>query len=271
MSARQRAVFSGACLGGGEASVEVAGADRAEVLVVRDGRWPAHVPLRLDLMQVRDSRVILGRRPTLRVVEHLFSALAGLELYAIRIQVSGPEVPFFDGSSRDFARGLASMRNGVSAPTLKCDREILVRRQDSFLRYTPEGDRLKLDLVLEHPCIGRQHLEAEIDPEYYLAEIAPARTYAFTTDDDPRFANLPPYGFGITPGRVYSREPLRYPDECVRHKALDLIGDLYALQARIVGSIQGRNPNHALNLALARRLAACGAISGRAPAPVAPG
>jgi UDP-3-O-acyl-N-acetylglucosamine deacetylase len=71
--------------------------------------------------------------------------------------------------------------------------------------------------------------------------------------NDPRLRDLPPYGFGITRDRVYAREPLRYPDEAVRHKILDLLGDLYVLQGRLSGRITARNTSHWLNIAFAKK------------------
>ncbi|UCD05315.1 MAG: UDP-3-O-acyl-N-acetylglucosamine deacetylase, partial [candidate division WOR-3 bacterium] len=93
-----------------------------------------------------------------------------------------------------------------------------------------------------------------VDRANYLREIAPARTFVFTDDNDHRLRKLPPYGMGITGNRVYSASPLRFPDEPVRHKLLDLLGDLYVLKGRLSGRINATNTSHRLNIEFASEL-----------------
>jgi UDP-3-O-acyl-N-acetylglucosamine deacetylase len=107
-------------------------------------------------------------------------------------------------------------------------------------------------MELHHPYIRAQRIEVEINEENYLRDIAPARTFVFTSEEDPRLQDLPPYGIGITRNKTYSAEPLRFPDELVRHKVLDLLGDLFVMKRSLVGRITGRNTSHSLNLQFVR-------------------
>jgi len=100
---------------------------------------------------------------------------------------------------------------------------------------------------LSHPYIGTQQYTVNLNRDTYRQEIAPARTFVYTDESDHRLQNLPPYGIGITEARIYSAEPLRFVDEPVRHKILDLLGDMFVLQRRLCGSIQAYNTYHILN------------------------
>jgi UDP-3-O-acyl-N-acetylglucosamine deacetylase len=109
-------------------------------------------------------------------------------------------------------------------------------------------------MVLSHAYIGSQRIVCTLSPQFYTKEIAPARTFVFTNEDDPRLKNLPPYGIGITKNGIRAVTPLRFPDEPVRHKLLDLLGDLYVLKRNLYGRITGRNTSHRINLEFVRRL-----------------
>jgi len=100
---------------------------------------------------------------------------------------------------------------------------------------------------LEHAYIGSQQITINLDPSTYRQEIAPARTFVYTDETDPRLQNLPPYGIGITENRIFAAEPLRFLDEPVRHKILDLCGDLFILQQRLCGTLRAYNTFHRLN------------------------
>ncbi len=221
-------------------------------------------PLRLSLepgmLKVHNHVVSLGASRAVNVVEHLFSALYGLLIFNLRIDVYGNELPFFDGSSRPFIMPLAQVKKHAPAQPLHpihIPDGFAVRRGDSFIRYEPvrtHRDSLIIDMTLKHPYIKKQRIALEVTPRSYCAQIAPARTFAFTTEDDPRLRELPPYGIGITRRNTYSASPLRFPDEPVRHKVLDLLGDMFVLQKVIGGKITAQNTSHRLNLRFVKSL-----------------
>jgi UDP-3-O-[3-hydroxymyristoyl] N-acetylglucosamine deacetylase len=109
-------------------------------------------------------------------------------------------------------------------------------------------------MELSHPYITTQKIVISINKKKYINEIAPARTFVFTNEDDSRLQNLPSYGIGVTKNRFYCATPLRFTNELVRHKILDLLGDLYVLQKKIEGKIIARNTSHCLNFAFVKKL-----------------
>jgi UDP-3-O-acyl-N-acetylglucosamine deacetylase len=217
------------------------------------GRRPRTFKLELNNIAVENHLVHLGRKPRIRVVEHLFSALYGLNLFRCRIDLDHYELPFFDGSSRTFVRVLDKFAR--SRPAAIRGRAAMVYRGRSFLTYRPEPrDKLLVDMTLRHSFIGLQRIKLAITPLSYKREIASARTFVFTDTRDKRLKKLPPYGFAVTKQGVFSSLPPRFPDEAVRHKVLDLLGDLFVLGGRLVGTITGYNTSHALNYILAGKL-----------------
>lgn len=263
--------IKGDCLKGGYSRLEISRSNRFMLFIYEDSNPATNIPLHIDNLTVENHLVAIGQHPSVNIVEHLFSALYGLSLFDVRIEVFGDEIPFFDGSSLRFVESLQKIKIRDCLPStfaevlgrndknsyffdglckvLRLDKTIELREGESFIRYEPlKQDRLIIEMELSHPYIGTQRITLEINRENYKREIAPARTFVFTTEDDPRLKNLPPYGFGITENGIYSREPLRYPDEPVRHKVLDLLGDFYVLQKKVFGKIMCRNTSHLLNL-----------------------
>ncbi|UCC12130.1 MAG: UDP-3-O-acyl-N-acetylglucosamine deacetylase [candidate division WOR-3 bacterium] len=248
-----KAVLEGATLSGGNSTVAVTSSNGFRFFVHEDSRTPVLIPLSLQNIKVENHLVVFGRGPIVSVVEHLFSALYGLGVYDVRIDVHGNALPFFDGSSKRFADMLQPFNEKKPVDAMTIHERLDIREAESFICYEPtDGDRLYIEMELRHPFIQTQRIELAINKESYLRDIAPARTFVFTSEEDPRLRNLPPYGIGITRTKVYSAEPLRFPDELVRHKVLDLLGDLYILRRRITGKITACNTSHRLNLQFVR-------------------
>ena len=196
---------------------------------------------------VDDHMVRIGNEKAVRVVEHLFSALYGLDIFGIKLEVWGEEFPIYDGSSLEYAKKLYGQVH-EPMPTLKIDRPVTAASGDSFLHFVPGSDPdLTIAMEFSHPYISTQKINITVNRENYITEIAPARTFKFTTEDDEQLKDLPTYGIGITSSRIHSREPLRFADEQIRHKILDLLGDLYFTGGRLRGSIRARNTYHLLN------------------------
>ena len=248
-----KVIITGNCLNGGQSRVEIITDDKFSLFFHEDSFTPVAIPLNLDNVVVENHLVSLVRPVRVDVVEHLFSALYGLNLYDVRVDAYDKELPFFDGSSKQYTEKLKTLATDNKPETCSAQEKILVSHNSSYLLYEPTGqDRLIIDMELFHPFIGTQKICLEIDEESYISEIAPSRTFAFTYDSDHRLKDLPPYGIGITKDNIYSYEPLRYENEFVRHKILDLLGDLYVIKKKLNGKIVGRNTSHLLNLEFAR-------------------
>lgn len=201
-------------------------------------------------------------------VEHLMSALAGLGVDNLYVELSAAEVPIMDGSSGPFVFLLQSA--GVVAQNapkrfIRIRETVEVREGDKFARFSPyDGFRLGFTVEFDHPAIpaSRSRAEVEFSTENYVREVSRARTFGFMRDlEFMRERNL---GLGgsmdnaivLDEFRVLNDDGLRYADEFVRHKILDAVGDLYLAGRPILGAYEGFKSGHALNNKLVRALMA---------------
>lgn len=245
--------LEGLCLSGTRCRVEIVKTDHFAIFLHVDSQEPIRVLHEIENIRTKDHLVSIGMQHRLHVVEHLFSALYGLHLFNVRVDVFGDEVPFFDGSSLKFVDSLAALEAQSSIPAIILRQTITVKGNNGAISFWPiAGDELIVDMELKHAYIGTQRIVLSLNPGIYKREIAPARTFVFTEEDDPRLRNLPPYGIGITGRKLYSATPLRFTNEPVRHKLLDLLGDLYVLRRPLVGKIVAQNTSHQLNLSFVK-------------------
>lgn len=194
-------------------------------------------------------------------VEHLMAAFAGLGIDNCLVTMDSPEPPVGDGSSLTFVK-LIQQAGTKSLDALCKVTEIreaqAVHMDDRFIAILPY-DRLRITFtsINPHPLLGVQFGDYEITPEVFIKEIAPARTIGFMNEVAALQAKGLARGGTIENVVVYDDEkvltPLRFTDELVRHKILDIIGDL-ALAGRLRGHIVAVKSGHALNAALARKL-----------------
>ncbi|MEG0084792.1 MAG: UDP-3-O-acyl-N-acetylglucosamine deacetylase, partial [Massilia sp.] len=195
----------------------------------------------------------------IQTVEHLMSALAGLGVDNIIVELSSAELPIMDGSSGPFVFLLQSA--GIAeqdAPKrfIRILKTVEVTEGDKVARFEPyEGYKLGFTIQFDHPMIPAKQSRAEIEfsTAAYTKEISRARTFGFMRDlEYMRERNL---GLGgsmdnaivLDEFRVLNDDGLRYADEFVRHKILDAIGDLYLAGGQVLGAYEGFKSGHALN------------------------
>ncbi|MBD3336159.1 MAG: bifunctional UDP-3-O-[3-hydroxymyristoyl] N-acetylglucosamine deacetylase/3-hydroxyacyl-ACP dehydratase [Candidatus Eisenbacteria bacterium] len=201
----------------------------------------------------------------INTVEHLLAAVAGLGIDNLEVELDGPEVPEPEDGS---ARGLAeALRAGGVREQDRPRQPIRIRKAVqyadggiSLVGIPEEGLRLTYTLQYDNPVIGTQHFSLAITPESFMEEIAPARTFALFEEVD-RLRELGLIKGGslrnaiVVKGQeILNEEPLRFPDEFVRHKILDLLGDLYLLGRPLRGHVMSIKSGHATNLRFARRV-----------------
>jgi len=200
-----------------------------------------------------------------QMVEHLLSALAGLGVDACIARVTAEELPGLDGSSRGFVEaidhvGLEDL--GQPVDPLVVTRTVRVEDAGGWIEATPPrhaGFFVEYELDYGPGPIGRQSLALEITPETYRDSLAAARTFITLEDAERlRAAGLCPAAtmqdlvvFGAD-GPIDNC--LRWPDECVRHKVLDLVGDLALVGRPLQAHVRASRSGHRLNAALAARL-----------------
>ena len=196
--------------------------------------------------------------------EHLLSVLYSMGVDNAFIEINNLEVPIFDGSGRPYVEMLKEA--GVKCYRrrkryLRIRRPVSVEAGGKRISILPsDGFLLTCDVYYDHPLIGRQSLDMEVTPERFAKEIAPARTFGFTQDLEQmrdmgliRGASLD-NAICFDPGRVRNATGLRFDDECCRHKALDLIGDLALIGKPLLGHVIAERAGHAMHTALVARI-----------------
>lgn len=200
-------------------------------------------------------------------VEHLLAALFGLGIDNARAELDGPELPALDGSAAPWVallRRAGIREQAAPARVLRLAHALELCQGGRWIRAEPyAGFALEVAIEYAHPAVGRQEFAIEgSDPERFAREIAPARTFAFAEElSGLRAAGLARGGsldcaILVGPHGVVNPGGLRFPDELVRHKALDLYGDLALLGSRLEARIRVERGGHRLHHALVAALRA---------------
>jgi len=232
------------------------------IVFVRDN---VKIPARLAYVSSSYRGISLKKDGVLiRTVEHLLAALSSLSITNLFIEVTGPEIPIMDGSSLPFVLlikkgGRKMQREKIKYISLTAPIEI---KEDgrSISIFPYNGFKVSYLISFNNSVIKNQSLGLLMDEEAFIEEIAPARTFGFL-DEVSYLKNLGLIKGGtlqnaIVIGRdkVINKEALRYPDEFVRHKILDLLGDISLLGYPLKGHIIANCSGHSMNIKLARRI-----------------
>jgi UDP-3-O-[3-hydroxymyristoyl] N-acetylglucosamine deacetylase/3-hydroxyacyl-[acyl-carrier-protein] dehydratase len=223
----------------------------------------APIPAHVSYHTAKERRTRLQRgNAQVDTVEHLLAACSGLEVDNLLVELSGSELPGMDGSALPFVellREAGFVDQRAAAPVFRLDEPIYVREGDATLVALPSDDPcLTLQYVasFDEPGVGGGSMTVRVDPDSFVREIAPARTFCLASEVEAlRAAGL---GKGATrENTVVLGDPdtaMRMDAEPVRHKLLDLIGDLSLLGARLQAHVIATRSGHALNLELVRKL-----------------
>lgn len=196
--------------------------------------------------------------------EHLLSTFYSMGVDNAFIELDNLEVPILDGSGQVWVQllheaGLKESRR--RRKYLRILREVEVEQNGKRIRIVPEDKfRLTCDVFFPHPLVGRQTVEMEVTPENYARELAPARTFGFEYELE-QMRNMGLIrGASLDNAVCFDREKvlnpggLRFPNECGRHKALDLIGDLALIGRPLLGHVITEKAGHAMHFALVNRI-----------------
>jgi UDP-3-O-[3-hydroxymyristoyl] N-acetylglucosamine deacetylase len=201
----------------------------------------------------------------LQTIEHLLSALMGLEVEHLRIEVNAEELPILDGSAGPWVEAIlqAGMKSlDGRRRFLKITRPVEVRNGDRWIRVSPfDGLRLRYTIDFPVPALGRQSRELSLTPEKYRRELGAARTFCLAQEIEAMRARGLALGGSLDNAVVFGNEgplneSLRFEDEAVRHKMLDLVGDLALLGAPMLGLVEAHAAGHALHVGLAQAILA---------------
>lgn len=196
---------------------------------------------------------------SISTVEHLSSALAGLGVDNIIVEVDSNELPIMDGSASPFIFLLQSAGiEELNAPKrfIRVKKTIRVEEDDKWAEFHPhEGFRMDFKIDFDHPAIRqtKQHVVVDFNSDSYIDEISRARTFGFMKDLEFMHAHDLALGASMENAvaldeyRVLNQEGLRYADEFVKHKILDAVGDLYLCGHSILGELKSYKSGHGLN------------------------
>ena len=198
------------------------------------------------------------------VVEHLMAALAGAGIDDLRVTLDGPEPPILGGDSLSYLHLIdeAGLAEQVAPrPVIRILKPVSVEQGEARASFYPADTRhFDFEITFATDAIGTQRFSLDLTPESFRREIAPARTFGFVHELDAllkaglgRGASLE-NTLAIEGDRVVNADLMRFPDEFVRHKILDAIGDLALAGAPLIGRFEGLRSGHALNNALLRAL-----------------
>lgn len=237
------------------------------VFVRTDLAHPVEIPATPASLTRTHLATTLGRgEVTIDTVEHLLAALYGLGIDNVRVEVDGPEVPGMDGSAASFVHLLRSagvFEQAAYRRVLRVRRPLEIRDGERWIRIEPaRGLRISYAIDFAHPLIGRQQLRGlALDEQGFDRELSRARTFGFAEQVAALWRSGRARGASLDntvvlgADRVLNRDGLRWPDEFVRHKALDLVGDLALLGVRVQGHVRVERGGHALHQRLVAALA----------------
>jgi UDP-3-O-[3-hydroxymyristoyl] N-acetylglucosamine deacetylase len=228
-------------------------------LVSKRGRIVAEIPA--DVRHVKNLTLctVIGDEAgvTVSTVEHLLAALRGLAIDNCYIEIDSREVPIMDGSSADFVTAIDEVGiRELSEPRkfIKVLKPIRVEEGDCWGELVPHsGFHLDVEINFATPLIGRQRLALEMTPGTFRNELSRARTFGFMHDVEKLWKAGLALGasldntVALADDRIMNPEGLRYPQEFVRHKMLDAVGDLALANAPILGAFRSVRGGHRLN------------------------
>ena len=215
--------------------------------------------VRLDPRTVATANAsnLVSGSTRVETIEHLLAALSGCGVDSALVELDGGEVPILDGSAAPFARAIADAGLVALAEprrTLVLVKPLTLEEEAAALEASPSPVfSISYSISFDHPAIGTQAIDLEVNPDVFLRDIAPARTFGFLRDVDELHRRGLARGGSLENAVVLDETsvingPLRFPDEFVRHKVLDLLGDLFLLGVPVRGRFAARRAGHGLHL-----------------------
>jgi UDP-3-O-[3-hydroxymyristoyl] N-acetylglucosamine deacetylase len=268
---RSRVSLSGFGVHSGKAvSIHFTPADAdTGIVFYLNGREAEPVELRALVSAIggTDLCTVLGDPEGMHVatVEHLMAALYALGIDNVAIDIDGAEVPILDGSASVFVDAFDQVGievQDVKRRYIRILKPVRIENGASWAEFQPyDGTRFEIEIDFDSSAIGRQYFATDIDPQIFRREISRARTFGFMKDVERLWAAGYALGSSLEnsvvigdDNRVINMEGLRYPDEFVRHKTLDALGDLALAGACFIGCFRSYRGGHRLNAAALRRL-----------------
>jgi len=237
--------------------------DSGEIVFRRSDLENLEFRLSLENIKTKKCTMLVTDQGKIQTLEHLLAVLWVYGIDSLTIELNQEEIPSMDGSALHFARAVhrAGLKELPEEKNLqKITQSLIIQEEEASISVDPDAElRITYQIEFEHPCIKKQDLSVVVNPKNFEKEIASARTFGFL-EDVPTLQKQ-----GLALGGSYNNTvvldktrvvngPLRYPDEFVRHKILDFIGDLSLIGKPITGHFIAKKAGHALHLKVVRLL-----------------
>jgi len=237
--------------------------DSGEIVFRRSDLKNLEFRLSFENIKTKNCTMLVTDQGKIQTLEHLLAVLWVYGIDSLTIELNQEEIPSMDGSALHFARAVqrAGFRELPEEKNLqKITKSFIIREGEASISVDPDAKlRITYQIEYEHPSIKKQHLSVVVNPKSFKREIASARTFGFLED----VPDLQKQGLAL--GGSYNNTvvldktrvvngPLRYPDEFVRHKILDLIGDLSLLGNAVTGHFIAKKAGHDLHMRVVRFL-----------------
>jgi UDP-3-O-[3-hydroxymyristoyl] N-acetylglucosamine deacetylase len=208
-------------------------------------------------IETKSSTYLVSKGCKIQTLEHLLAVLYMFGIDSLIIEINGEEIPIMDGSASPFAQAILDagiMSLPERKESIKIIKPFSLEEKDASFSFSPNSDfKITYSIEYDHPAIQRQELTLSLNLENFIKEIAPARTFGFLKDVPALRAQGLAAGGSLDNAVVLDEKnvisgPLRYPDEFVRHKILDLIGDLSLMGSPLIGHFKAQRAGHSLHL-----------------------
>jgi len=229
---------------------------RGKILFRRLDLGGLEIEVAPDRVEVKNCISLVSESCVVQTIEHLMAVLHIFGVDSLEIELDGPEIPALDGSAAPFAQAILNAGLKIlplKRKAVKILKTQTLRENQASLSFSPDVDfRITYSIDFPHPVIRKQELSLSLTQRAFLDEIAPARTFGFLKEVPELQRQGLALGGTFENALVLDDEklingPLRYPDEFVRHKILDLIGDLALFGHPLLGHFQADRAGHSLH------------------------
>lgn len=208
-------------------------------------------------IEAKNCSMLVAKKGRIQTLEHFMAVLFMLGVDSLIIELNEEEIPIVDGSAFPFVEAI--LKAGIKPlqekkKSIKILKPFIIQEEDALISVVPDSDfRITYLIEYDHPAIESQELSLSINKENFIKQIAPARTFGFLKDVPALRAQGLTLGGSLENAIVLDEKniingPLRFPDEFVRHKILDFIGDLFLLNSSIIGHFKAHKAGHSLHL-----------------------
>ncbi|NIM92066.1 MAG: UDP-3-O-[3-hydroxymyristoyl] N-acetylglucosamine deacetylase [Candidatus Aminicenantes bacterium] len=232
-----------------------------EIILRRKDLGNSEIRIDSKKIKIKRSSLLDTKKGKIQTLEHLLAALYVFGIDSIEIELDGEEIPIMDGSALAFVQTIREVGQS-SLPqekkTIRILKSYTIQENEASLSFYPDSDfKISYSIEFDHPAIKRQELSLPINLKNFIKEIAPARTFGFLNEVPHLLKEGLALGGSLENAIVLDEErvingPLHYPDEFVRHKILDLIGDLSLLGSPVLGHFKAHRAGHVLHLKAVR-------------------